>query len=166
MITSDCKWKENTNYIVKKASKRIWFLRRLKSLGASVNTLVDYFNKSIRSVLEFGAPIWTGALTQANIKDIEKIQKTCFRIILGQNYSSYPETLEMLDQITLEERRKQACKKFAKKSLSHPKMHSYFKRSNDKTRFSKKFIEPSTKTLRAHNGPIPFLTRLLKEDAK
>ena len=165
IITSDCKWKENTSYIIKKASKRIWFLRRLKLLGASNATLIDYYHKSIRPVLEFGSPIWTGALTQANINDIEKIQKTSFKIILGQNYSTYHEALIELEQITLEERRKNACKKFAKNCSKHAKMSPFFKRTNDWTRHSKPFIEPMTKSKRAFNGPVPFLIRLLNEDS-
>ena len=166
IITSDRKWKENTSYITKKASKRMWFLRRLKALGASIDTLLDYYSKSLRSVLEFGTPIWTGGLTQSNIADIEKIQKTCFKIILGQGYSTYPEALELLDQKTLEERRRQACRKFAKKSVVHPKMKAKFTRTKDRTRYAKRFIEPKTKSKRASDGPIPFLTRLLNEDIR
>ena len=43
MIQSDCKWGENTKYIVGKAKKRIWFLRRLKKLGASKLILIDAY---------------------------------------------------------------------------------------------------------------------------
>ena len=35
IITSDPKFSKNTDYIVKKAFKRIWMLKRMKNLGAS-----------------------------------------------------------------------------------------------------------------------------------
>ena len=41
MITSDLKWKSNTNALVAKAYKRIWMLRNLKRYGASDQQLVE-----------------------------------------------------------------------------------------------------------------------------
>ena len=39
VLTSDLKFDKNTEYIVKKAYKRIWILRRLKNLGATIEQL-------------------------------------------------------------------------------------------------------------------------------
>ena len=50
MIRSDCKWSSNTTYIVNKAKSRLWFLRRLKMLGASENTLV--FSRDVHLLFE------------------------------------------------------------------------------------------------------------------
>ena len=41
IITSDPKFSKNTDYIVKKAFKRIWMLKRLKNLGSSDDQLID-----------------------------------------------------------------------------------------------------------------------------
>ena len=35
ICTSDCKWKENTKNLVAKANGKMWFLRRIKVLGAT-----------------------------------------------------------------------------------------------------------------------------------
>ena len=44
MILSDnCKWDANTKNIFKSGNSRLWFLRRLKTLGASVQTLFDIY---------------------------------------------------------------------------------------------------------------------------
>ena len=43
IIRSDCKWSSNTEYMTKKAKSKLWFLRRLKYLGASDNALIDLF---------------------------------------------------------------------------------------------------------------------------
>ena len=163
-LTADCKWHENTSYIVSKAKKKIWYLRRLKALGASIETLLEMYQKSARSVLEFGAPLWTEGLTQKNKKDIERVQKTCFKVILGQHYSSYENALETLEQETLEQRRKKISKKFAKNCSRNPKFSQFFRKVRNRS--YKPFIEPNTKTKRAFMGSIPYLIRLLNEDYK
>ena len=53
MLTSDLKWRENTEFITKKAYKRLWLIKRLKQLGASTASLVDMYTKHVRSVVEF-----------------------------------------------------------------------------------------------------------------
>ena len=56
IIQSDLKWKLNTEYIVRKANSRLWVLRRLKNLGASINDLIDVYQKQVRSVMELAVP--------------------------------------------------------------------------------------------------------------
>ena len=60
ICSSDGSWSENINYLAGKANKRIYFLRRLKKLGASNNTLKDVYCLFVRSLLEFCAPLWAG----------------------------------------------------------------------------------------------------------
>ena len=119
----------------------------------------------MRSALEFAVPIWTGALTQKNIDDIERVQKTAFKVILSSKYVSYSESLKVLNETTLEQRRKHLCRKFAVKCTKNIKMSSLFKRSTNKPRNGSlpKYLEPLTKSKRASNGCIPFLTRLLND---
>ena len=47
IITSDLKWEANTNYIVKKCNSKVWTIRRLKKLGASMEDLLDIYCKQI-----------------------------------------------------------------------------------------------------------------------
>ena len=67
MVSSDLSWEENTNFIVQRCNKRIWILRRLKKLGATINDLVDVYCKQIRSIAEYGVPIWNSSLTGSQI---------------------------------------------------------------------------------------------------
>ena len=72
----------------------------------------------------------------------------------------------ILDEMTLEERRKNISLKFAKNSIKHPKMkHLFRKHINSKTRSGDKtgdrFIEPRYNTKRANNGPVNYFIRLL-----
>ena len=65
IFRSDLKTCFNTSHIIKKAYKRMWIVRSLKSLGASTNQLQDILSKQVLLVLFLGAPAWFGQLTMA-----------------------------------------------------------------------------------------------------
>ena len=109
-------WISNTELMVQKANKRMWFLRRLKYMGAPDMDLIDVYIKHIRSVLELAVPAWHGAITQAERVTIERIQKSASNIILGESYVSYRQSLRTLNLESLQVRRDRLCLNFAKKS--------------------------------------------------
>ncbi len=51
-IDDNLKWNTNTEHIVKKAAKRLYFLKVLKSYGAPEKDLNTFYTSVIRSVLE------------------------------------------------------------------------------------------------------------------
>ena len=51
IISSDLSWQANTEYIVQKANKRLWMIRRLKALGANNEDLLEIYRTQVRSVL-------------------------------------------------------------------------------------------------------------------
>ena len=53
MVSSDLSWRSNTSTMCQKAYSRLWMLRRLKPLGASVDDLLDVYEKQICYLLEF-----------------------------------------------------------------------------------------------------------------
>jgi hypothetical protein len=124
VCTSDCKWKENTNNFVAQANGKLWFLRRLKTLGASEETLVDIYKLFIRSHLEFCMPLWSGDLSNKNCQ--EQIQRTACKIILGQQAYSYEVALERLEFESLEDHRNHLCLKFAKNCAENPNLSHLF----------------------------------------
>ena len=127
IIRSDLKWISNTTNIVAKANKRLWILRRLSNLGAKESDLVDVYTKQIRSVLELAVPAWQGGLTQAEKRDIERVQRCACNIILGSEYQSYNTALRTLGLETLKSRRVKSTLKFGLKSERHTKFHNWFK---------------------------------------
>ena len=84
IITDNLKWYENTTYITKKPFSRLWVLRRLKNMGASKATLVDVYNKQIRSVFEYASVVWNAGLTIDN--KIERVQKSAYSMLYCSNY--------------------------------------------------------------------------------
>ena len=166
IISSDLKWNLHTEYAIKKAKKKLWCLRRLRKLGASITTLLDQYIMIVRNTLEQATPIFSGALSKSNSDDFEDVQKTAFKIILKGNYKSYENALTLLDQETLENRRKQLATNFAKKNVRHPKMkHLFPVKKNLPTRSGVIYEETQYKTKRAQNGPVNHLIRLLNNSS-
>ena len=94
VIRSDLSWSSNTDNMCKKAYTRMWILRRLKNIGADKDELLDVYRQQIMSVLEFAAPVWTPGITQHQIHQIERVQKTALFVILGEEYVSYKSSLK------------------------------------------------------------------------
>ena len=83
MITNDLKWASNTEYICRKAYKKMWVLRRMKILNIDSYTICDVYVKEIRSLLELAVPAWHSGLTQKQSVDIERVQKVAVKVILS-----------------------------------------------------------------------------------
>ena len=66
------KWTQNTESICKKAYNHL--LQRLNALGADVFDLKDVYEKQVRSVLEFGPPVFSAGLTVDDSSTIRQQQ--------------------------------------------------------------------------------------------
>ena len=166
-LRSDLRWVENTDYICKRGYARLWMLRRLKALGAKQTELVDLYEKQVRSLLELAVPVWHPGLTKIQTRDIERVQKISFRIILGPKYSSYKEACQYLCAETLEERRQKLCLKFAQKNLKSE--HSLFKKLTPSVRtrnHSNLVQEYKCRTNRYQKSSLPYLAKLLNNHQK
>jgi hypothetical protein len=169
VIQSDLKWTSNTEQMMVKGYKRLWSLRRLKGMGASLDDLKDVFIKQVRSVLELAVPAWNGALNQTDKKDIERIQKTALHIMLGDSYQSYVNALDKDGLESLDDRRHKLCLKFARKSAAHPKHKNWFKLNMNtvNTRQEKSLYCPVYSNHdRFDRSPLAYLTNLLNDDNK
>ena len=131
IITSNLKWRSNTKYITERGYSRLWILKRLKRLGCPIEDLLDTYMKQVRCLLEMACPVWHPALTVADSKAIERVQKSALSIILGDEYISYDSALDDLNLETLVARRDSLCLKFAMKSAAHPTHSQWFKSTGD-----------------------------------
>ena len=113
IITSDLKWEQNTAHIVKKSNARMELLRRVASFGTSMEDLKNIYILFVRSQLEQSAVVWHSSFTDENRNDLEWVQKTAVKIILGDRFQGYKKCLDFLNLLTLEERREYLCLKFA-----------------------------------------------------
>ena len=119
-LTSNMKWDKNTRELTRKAYSRMSMLTKLKYVGVSTEDLIDIYILYIRSILEYCAVVWHSRLTVELINSLERVQKICLKVILGENYISYEAALEMCNLKTLYNRREDRCLSFAKKCLKHP----------------------------------------------
>lgn len=162
IVSSDGKFSENTKHIVRRASSKLWFLRRLKSLGASADSLLDLYRLFVRSRLELASPVWASALTKGQSKAIERVQKNALSIIQGNSGMPYEMKLKYLKEMTLAQRREKISLKFAKKCLKNEQFsHLFPRREGMITRSKTEFVEPKCKTQRYRTSCIPSLIRML-----
>ena len=124
----------------------------------------------VRSILEFSATVWHSSLTEENRNDLERVQKTAFRIILGQRYKTYQNALNILNLETLDERRNILCLNFAKRTSKHPKLKKMFplneKMHSMKTRKQEKYKVQKAQTERLKRSAVIFMQNLLNEQEK
>jgi len=74
-IDSTMSWTIHVDNIVKKATRRLYFLKQLKRVGLTSTRLFHYYTAVIRPVLEYCAPVWHYALTKSHTLQLETIQK-------------------------------------------------------------------------------------------
>ena len=76
-------WKAHVNYIVKKASSRVFILRQLNPF-LSIVRLVDIYYACVRSILEYCSPLFCN-LKQYESNSLDVVQNRCHRIICGSS---------------------------------------------------------------------------------
>ena len=86
-ISKDLSWCNNSIDIVKKAQKRMYFLRHLKRFGLSQAILTRFYCAVIESVLSFLITVWFGCTSQDEINQIESVVKNNSKLV-GLNMPS------------------------------------------------------------------------------
>ena len=71
-------------------------LYKAASFTNSRQDLKSIYLTYIRSAIEQSAVVWHSSLTKKIRKDLECVQKTAIKVILGSNYTSYKDGLKML----------------------------------------------------------------------
>ena len=121
-----------------------------------------------RSILEQSSVVWDSSLTQENIQDLERTQKSFCKMILKDKYKSYVNSLDILNLQSLSERRKVLSLKFAKYAVKKENMNQYFqskKTTHDMMkRNQEKYHVNYAKTKRLQNSAIINMQQLLNED--
>ena len=167
IISSDLKWDANTANIVKKANARMQLLRKVASYGTSRDEMKNIYILFIRSLLEQSATVWHSSLTKENSDDLERVQKSAIKIIMGSSSKSYMKSLEILDLDTLSERRGHLCLKFAKSCVKNPKSNDMFPRNVKQhvmeTRKQEVYQVEHANTERYKNSAIIYMQNLLNE---
>ena len=167
VLSNDLRWKKNTDYICQKATKKLWTLRRLNSYNLDPYQIFDVYCKQVRSLLELAVPVWHSGQTKSESKQIENVQKTAFKIILGPNYINYEVACTLLNAEPLELRRIQLCLKFSKQDLKKETTIFMKNKQFTQTRTKAKIVmEQQCRTNRFKKSSIPYLSKLLNDSQK
>ena len=168
IISDDLKWDENTKYLVKKAYSRMELLRKVASFTNSLEDKKNIYVLFIRSILEQASVVWSSSLSLENSDDLERVQKSAVRIILGKDFIDYEKALEKVDLESLKERRQTLSKKFAKKCLENEKTSDMFQVREKihamNVRKEEHFKVNFANTKRLKISAIPSMQRILNTD--
>ena len=168
IITNDLKWEKNIERIVKESNKRMAFLHKLSRFTKNKQDLKKIYILQIRSKLEQSSVLWHSSITKKCEDNLERVQKSALKIILGESYVNYDNALKVLKLQSLKERREDLCLKFAKKCLKVPKLNKMFPRSQQNhvmgKRNTESFQVKRGLTERMKRSAIPHMQRLLNED--
>ena len=125
---------------IRKVRRRYWVLRHLKRHGLDEQELVRVYTSILRATVEFCSVVYGSVLTGEQSEDLERLQAQSLKIIFGFNRSA-SEVRELAGVETLEERRRAALGRFAKKALEGKHQHWFPVNSGRKSRHTKHFKE-------------------------
>ena len=92
-ISSDLTWNVHVSELVRKVSTRLYFLRQLKKSHVATRELLLFYITCIRSILEYGSPVFYLALPSYLSEGLERLQKRAMKIIYPE--LSYAKALEL-----------------------------------------------------------------------
>ena len=95
----------------------MFILYRAKQFNFKRETLFTLYTWFVRTSLEYAAPVWHSGLTIEQHDRLERVQKRCFRVILGHSYVRYENALALLKTTTLYTRREQLSLKLGRNIL-------------------------------------------------
>ena len=101
-------------------------LRKIWSFGSTKDEMVHLWKLYCLSVLDQSCVVWDSSLTQENIDNLERTQKTFCKLVLEEDYKSYKHALLTLNLKTLSDRRKVLTLQFAKEGLKNGKLNDLF----------------------------------------
>ncbi len=85
--------KLHVKMVVKKCSRRIWVLRNLRRNGIPEEKCLLVYKAQIRSVIEFGSPVYWPLLNETDMSELEKVQSNALKTVYGFEMS-YSDVLE------------------------------------------------------------------------
>ena len=145
-------------------------LRRVAGFGARIEDLKEIYFLFVRSQLEQSSVVWHSSLTDENKNDLERVQKSAMKVIMGERYKGYQKTLNDLDIETLDVRRERLCLRFAQRCLKNEKTNKMFPLNENnhamKTRNNEKYQVQHANTGRLKNSPLIYMQHLLNMNEK
>ena len=120
MYCFDLKWNSHVDSIIKKASKRLYFLRQLKRANVPAAEMICFYCTCIRPIVEYASPVFHYGIPNYLSKDIERIQLRAMPMRIIFPRKSYKKAISLSNLGMLEERRQAACDNLFKEIIEDP----------------------------------------------
>ena len=85
-ISDDLSWSRHCQEVCKKANSGMAMISKLEYVGVKIEDLIDIYILYIRSLTEYCSVMFHSSLTVEQSNRLERIQKTCLRVILSDTY--------------------------------------------------------------------------------
>ena len=168
-IQEDLKWGAQVDQMVKKASNKIWMLRRMKNLGVDETTIANYWKTEGRIHLEAAAAVWTSGLTARQSRDLQRVEHRAVAAFTSRREEPTL-TCRRLGLQPLAERRQKLAKTFAIRTTKKSRHQDMFVRLDNprpaRGERTREWREEPCRTSRHHQSALPYLTRLLNGETK
>ena len=167
VITSDLSWNMNTKFLTKRAYGRMQLLHKAAKFTKSKKDLKSIFITFIRPVLEQSSSVWHSSLTDENKSDLERVQKAAVKVIMGNDYIDYNESLKALNISNLAQRREKLIKNMAIKITNHPKVKNMLPLRTELRSMTRRHTEKykllKANTHRLQASAIPYMQRIMNQ---
>ena len=150
-LRSDLKTSTNTQYLVKRAWKKMWVVRRLKALGATEEDMLRVLRTQVLSHLQFASPAWSTLLTGKESSQIESVLKTGLFLVYGSRYESFSWALSESNMSSLRDQRKKIFERFTRNCIKNNKFSKWLVRTDPAEGRTTRLAKPRFK-------PVPFRT--------
>ena len=87
-IANDLTWNVHVTEITKKANKRLYFLTQLKRAGVPKQDLAMFYVSSVRSVIDYAAPVFFNGLPKYLKNELVRLEKRAMSIITSGKCNS------------------------------------------------------------------------------
>ena len=167
-VNNKLTWDDNCAQLVRKVNTRMQLLRNVLAFGAKRSEMTHLWKVFCRSILETSCVVWHNSLSQENIEDLERTQKSFAKLLLKKEYKNYPEALIKLNLESLIERRENMALKFAKDGIKNGTLLDLFpknkKEHNMKMRETNIYQVEFANTERLKNSGVIYLQNLLNKE--
>ena len=100
-IDNKLSFNQHVDSLITKCNSRVFLMRKRRTIGLDVQGLKTFYYSNIRSVISYAAQAWFSLLGEHNRERLEKIQRSCTKIMLPE--SKYPDRLAILNMTMLSE---------------------------------------------------------------
>ena len=164
MVQDNLRWDEQVEQMTKKASRKIWVLRRMKKLGLYERTICNFWKAEGRVHLEAAAVAWTSSLTIQQARHLQRVEHRAVAAF-SERREDPKISCQRLGLQPLAERRQKLALKFAKQTISKSRHGDLFtkleKPREGRGGSYREWREPPCRTKRHFKSSLPYLTRLL-----